>query len=50
MKHGVIRELAGEHAVRKRCRVFGVARSAYYAAQQKDQRLVILRQVEVELW
>ena len=38
MKHGVIRELAGEHPVRKLCRVFGVARSAYYAAQQKAGR------------
>ena len=38
MKFGVIRELAGEHAVRKRCRTLGVARSAYYAAQKKEQR------------
>ena len=38
MKHGVIRELAGAHPVRKLCRVFGVARSAYYAAQKKAER------------
>ena len=38
MKQGVIRELAGEHAVRKLCHVFGVARSAYYAAPRKAER------------
>ena len=38
MKHGVISELAGAHPVRKLCRVFGVARSAYYAAQGKAER------------
>ena len=34
----MIQQLAGEHAVRKLCRVLGVARSAYYAVQQKAQR------------
>ena len=38
MKIGVIKELAGQHAVRKLCRVLGVARSAYYAAQRKAER------------
>ena len=38
MKHGVIRELAGAHPVRKLYRVFGVARSAFYAAQRKAER------------
>ncbi len=38
MKIGVIKQLAGEHGVRKLCRVLGVARSAYYAAQTKGQR------------
>lgn len=38
MKFGVIKKLAGEHAVRKLCRTLGVARSAYYAAQKKEQR------------
>ena len=34
----MIQQLAGEHPVRKPCRVLGVARSAYYAAQKKAQR------------
>ena len=38
MKIGVIKQLAGQHPVRKLCRVLGVARSAYYAAQHKTQR------------
>ncbi len=38
MKHGVISALVGEHAVRKLCRVFGVARNAYYAAHRKAER------------
>ena len=38
MKLGVIRSLAGQHPVRKLCRVLGVARSAYYAAQKKSER------------
>ena len=38
MKHGAIKALAGEHPVRQLCRVFGVARSAYYAAQAKAER------------
>ena len=38
MKFGVIKKLAGEHAVRRLCRTLGVARSAYYAAQKKEQR------------
>ena len=38
MKHGAIKALAGAHPVRKLCRVFGVARSAYYAAQRKAER------------
>ena len=38
MKIGVIKKLAGEHAVRKLCRTLGVARSAYYAAQKKAER------------
>ena len=33
-----IKQLAGEHAVRKLCRVLGVTRSAYYAAQKKEER------------
>ena len=37
MKIGVIKQLAGQHPVRKLCRVLGVARSAYYAAQHKTQ-------------
>jgi putative transposase len=38
MKFGVIKALVGEHPVRKLCRVLGVARSAYYAAQRKAER------------
>ncbi len=38
MKFGVIKQLAGEHPVRKLCRTLGVARSAYYAAQKKAER------------
>ena len=38
MKIGVIKELAGQHPVRKLCRTLGVARSAYYAAQKKADR------------
>ena len=38
MKFGVIRSLAGQHPVRKLCRTLGVARSAYYAAQKKEER------------
>ena len=38
MKHGVIKQLAGQHPVRKLCRTLGVARSAYYAAQKKRER------------
>ena len=38
MTHGVIKGLAGEHPVRQLCRVFGVARSACYAAQKKAER------------
>ncbi len=34
----MIKQLAGEHPVRKLCRVLGVARSAYYAAQRKEAR------------
>ena len=34
----MIKQLAGEHPVRKLCRTLGVARSAYYAAQKKAQR------------
>ena len=34
----MIQQLAGDHAVRKLCRTLGVARSAYYAGQQKPQR------------
>ena len=38
MKFGVIRSLAGQHPVRKLCRTLGVARSAYDAAQKKEER------------
>ena len=38
MQIGVIKELAGQHPVRKLCRMLGVARSAYYATQKKDAR------------
>ena len=38
MKIGVIKALAGQHSVRKLCRTLGVARSAYYAAEQKAAR------------
>ena len=38
MKIGVIKQLAGQHSVRKLCRTLGVARSAYSAAQGKAQR------------
>ena len=38
MKIGVIKELVGQHAVRKLCRTLGVTRSAYYAAQKKAER------------
>ena len=34
----MIKQLAGQHPVRKLCRTLGVARSAYYAAQKKAQR------------
>ncbi len=34
----MIKQLMGEHAVRKLCRVLGVARSAHYAAQKKAER------------
>ena len=38
MKIGVIRSLVGEHSVRKLCQTLDVARSAYYAADQKPAR------------
>ena len=38
MKHGVIRQLAGEHSVRALCRTLGVSRAGYYAATQRAQR------------
>ena len=38
MKIGVIKALAGEHGVRKLCRTLGVARRAYYAAEQQAAR------------
>ena len=38
MKMATIKQLAGQHPVRKLCRMLGVARSAYYAAQKKAQR------------
>ena len=38
MKMATIQRLAGQHPVRKLCRVLGVARSAYYAAQRKSAR------------
>ena len=38
MKIGVIKELAGQHPVRKLCRTLGVTRSAYYAARKKAER------------
>jgi putative transposase len=34
----MIQQLAGEHPVRQLCRVLGVARGAYYAAQKKEER------------
>ncbi len=34
----MVKQLAGEHPVRALCRVLGVARGAYYAAQKKDGR------------
>ena len=34
----MIKQLAGEHPVRKLCRVIGVARSAYYAGEKKGER------------
>lgn len=36
MKMATIQQLAGQHPVRKLCRVLGVARSAYYTAQRKS--------------
>ena len=38
MKIGVIKQLAGQHSVRKLCRTLGVTRSAYYAAAKKPAR------------
>ena len=34
----MIKQFAGQHPVRQLCRVLGVARSAYYAAQKKAER------------
>ena len=48
MKHGVVRALAGEHPVRRPCRVFGVARSAYYTAPRKAERLRAQDNVRLE--
>ena len=38
MKMATIQRLAGQHPVRKLCRVLGVARSAYYATPKKAAR------------
>ena len=38
MKMATIKQLAGQHPVRKLCRTLGVARNAYHAAQKKGQR------------
>ena len=39
MKMATIQRLAGQHPMRKLCRVLGLARSTYYAAQSKPARL-----------
>ncbi len=38
MKIGVIKQLAGQHSVRKLCRTLGVARNAYSVAAKKPAR------------
>ena len=38
MKIGVIKNLVGQHSVRKLCRTLGVTRSAYYACEKKPER------------